>query len=920
MKFPETTIENIDKIKTPKRLQSILEEAKFEAPSVSWQKFTSVNDNFYKIQLLQTRLVELKLINAFKKAERKSIKELKKYEKISDTTRKRLCGEDFDLSLNKNYLEVGKTGLHFVFDDFKIPVSFQKVSEEESAAANFLIYSPDVIQIITSIESDPFNEILTDNFNKTYHWGGQQAFHEFNIRANFELRDFNIEKYAENYNQMLSTKVTQTISNRMKAELVEGIRLGEGIPELSERIRTAYNKGIEVVVPPKLDEAGNIIRVGYTRHLNNEFWSKMVARTETIRWSAEGRINGYRQTGVVKQVIWQATGDNRTCSDCLAMEGTIMTLNEASGKIPLHCLGRCTWVPVLCGIKKNLKFDSMFKMSGEILLKAAESCMTSEVKKQAQKNVEKQNEKVTRSEVDEVISLRSAPHHKAFFEALYNGGTMEEMIAYYRTLPEAVKWSERSFKKLSTQMKQHIRNLHEKGYEVGVDINGVYTWYSKIGGSVVKPITTVKPKPKEVAEMVEKVVSVKTGQRAKQVYEENVVLLKDYLSGALGSGKYKWGDEIAFHNHKEISDDLLKLAQIGGKKFKDLKLVFKKLDTYYEANDVVGYAKEVYRNFLDFSSSIHYKNLIKLEAIKTERAKIAYKIEVESRINQISREKYFEIIDNLKNNDKPFSYFHNSKIRIPNDLRNAFKTVGRALSKEELIEAKEMLISRIIDRNVVGKSGKIKKVISDSLLELPLRVLNRLDEVRIHVYKFVRRAHYNGSLVLENNRDLLRKKYERTPRSIGLSKNTDSGAVLHELGHAIDDNCAYYNNRFSLSNKNKRTFFEQKDLINTGTFDEEEILKFQDSFNRGYNSKAFSNGKTFTNYDGGKTEYGNFLDEYDGKIYRHYTFDSKNNFFSENYYCLEYFANNNKRFFVNDYYFYSKDYGTWKAWAEFMVE
>jgi SPP1 gp7 family putative phage head morphogenesis protein len=128
--------------------------------------------------------------------------------------------------------------------------------------------------------------------------------------------------------------------------LLEGVRAGESIPQLADRVTRAYNKPITVNVPPKLDAAGNVVRAGYSYALDNEAWATTVARSETARAFAEGKLEGYRQTGVVSQVEFVVTPDERLCPACNLLSGTRYKLNDAGGVIPVHANCRCTFMLV----------------------------------------------------------------------------------------------------------------------------------------------------------------------------------------------------------------------------------------------------------------------------------------------------------------------------------------------------------------------------------------------------------------------------------------------------------------------------------------------------------------------------------------------------------------------------------------------
>jgi SPP1 gp7 family putative phage head morphogenesis protein len=68
-----------------------------------------------------------------------------------------------------------------------------------------------------------------------------------------------------------------------------------------------------------------------------------ITRTETLRAYRWATRESYRRSEVVKGWIWHAALDDRTCVSCIAMHGTMHSLNES---LDDHPNGRCAMVPV----------------------------------------------------------------------------------------------------------------------------------------------------------------------------------------------------------------------------------------------------------------------------------------------------------------------------------------------------------------------------------------------------------------------------------------------------------------------------------------------------------------------------------------------------------------------------------------------
>lgn len=78
--------------------------------------------------------------------------------------------------------------------------------------------------------------------------------------------------------------------------------------------------------------------------------AETIARTELIRAHAEGQLLAMEKLGVKEvgvQVEWLTAGDDRVCPDCSDMEGSIFSIDDAKGMIPMHPGCRCAFIPVI---------------------------------------------------------------------------------------------------------------------------------------------------------------------------------------------------------------------------------------------------------------------------------------------------------------------------------------------------------------------------------------------------------------------------------------------------------------------------------------------------------------------------------------------------------------------------------------------
>lgn len=73
--------------------------------------------------------------------------------------------------------------------------------------------------------------------------------------------------------------------------------------------------------------------------------ARVIARTETIRSSAEAAISRYRTNGIERVEFW-AEMDSKACPACIQYHGKIYLIGEAP-VIPIHPNCRCCYLPVI---------------------------------------------------------------------------------------------------------------------------------------------------------------------------------------------------------------------------------------------------------------------------------------------------------------------------------------------------------------------------------------------------------------------------------------------------------------------------------------------------------------------------------------------------------------------------------------------
>ncbi len=102
-----------------------------------------------------------------------------------------------------------------------------------------------------------------------------------------------------------------------------------------------------------------------SRKLKKEFNSgfyeaSRVINTETARAVTAGQMKAYKNSGVVKKVMWDATLESNTCEHCSTKDGNRYEIDEAP-YLPDHPNCRCCLIPVVDDWTPEVKIDNESK-------------------------------------------------------------------------------------------------------------------------------------------------------------------------------------------------------------------------------------------------------------------------------------------------------------------------------------------------------------------------------------------------------------------------------------------------------------------------------------------------------------------------------------------------------------------------------
>lgn len=330
------------------------------------------------------------------------------------------------------------------------------------------------IKAVSRINSDPLKSLMTDNFFKSHNMGGADAFFQMNINLDFRLIDQNVIKHYDQYFIQLSDQVSKSVSSGISYELLKGIQNLESIPELRNRVLDQWNKPIKITVPPKYSDTGELIRAGYSYDMKPEVWATIVARTEIMRGYTEGKIESWKQSGVVDKVRFSVTPDERLCPECGGMDGEEYKLEDANGIIPVHAQCRCVFIPIVSDELKE-------KTSDEI----------SEI---ATKNVSEKYVKAWQEKIDNKISeyLKAKDVKKDFGEMkkIINKFRKEKSYNNLTSLTDELhNWLQTKSSSFNRMFGEIVKDVYGSSEMSAVVKDWIGSWYgssSSKGGSTLK--------------------------------------------------------------------------------------------------------------------------------------------------------------------------------------------------------------------------------------------------------------------------------------------------------------------------------------------------------------------------------------------------------------------------------------------------
>jgi SPP1 gp7 family putative phage head morphogenesis protein len=287
-----------------------------------WFETISSEDSIFKAQSIDTDKEELDikvlLSDILRESEKDTIAALYKADKGK---LQKFHNQLKDIIIDKRDKEINNGT--YIYIKSTLPVLVKDITLPE-------------VDLIVQFNTIKTNKGLLESILASGQMGVNRAYKDAGLKNPYNL---STSKFADAYRDRardFSGAVSDNVQSRIRTEIVNGIKEGEGVNDIAQRIREAYKRPIQVEV------AATAKREGYIRTLDNKKWSQMVAQTETSWAANQGRLDAYKQSDLVKNVKW-ITRFN-PCPDCASLRGRILTLEEATNMIPLHPNCHCSYV------------------------------------------------------------------------------------------------------------------------------------------------------------------------------------------------------------------------------------------------------------------------------------------------------------------------------------------------------------------------------------------------------------------------------------------------------------------------------------------------------------------------------------------------------------------------------------------------
>jgi SPP1 gp7 family putative phage head morphogenesis protein len=260
----------------------------------------------------------------------------------------RRAGAQVQLPPRASAQEVGRQDLTINAGSYQ----FKTTSEQVEAFKRWLAK-----QLQQHVRSASADQLWQEYVTRGYRKGAGRAWDDFKAAALSAVDAAKADAFSGERMEFLRSSFAQPESVD-KVKLLAGRAfddLDNVTADMSRKIVRALTDGLVQGDNPRQigRDLAKQVDVGLGR-------ATVIARTEIIRAHAEGQLTAFKKMGLEELGLmaeWRATPDPRTCEDCEDLDGTVMSIDEAEGMLPLHPNCRCAWLPagkVITGNRRGI--------------------------------------------------------------------------------------------------------------------------------------------------------------------------------------------------------------------------------------------------------------------------------------------------------------------------------------------------------------------------------------------------------------------------------------------------------------------------------------------------------------------------------------------------------------------------------------
>jgi len=178
---------------------------------------------------------------------------------------------------------------------FKKAVKVKK-AEDEEIDVNY-----DELLLDEKEETKRYLLLFYPLFSKIYGESLKETERFIDVDITISVDDPKVEKYINAQTEKLAKNVTQLTNDKIQEQVKLGIKLGEGVSALEQRLRDTFDE-------------------------MEQYRSERIARTETARYNVAATEEAFADSGVVIAKQW-VIDPNTACEFCKMMDGKIIPLN-----------------------------------------------------------------------------------------------------------------------------------------------------------------------------------------------------------------------------------------------------------------------------------------------------------------------------------------------------------------------------------------------------------------------------------------------------------------------------------------------------------------------------------------------------------------------------------------------------------------